>query len=284
MTTYEREDLHLKVLFATANASQHPTWNKPWLRSLVDEVFTYNGVVAEDDFKLLAALEKETNSKVKGVTDYTIALKHCYESTSAPFIAVFEEDVLFAETAFARTVKAVRHIQHEMEGDEKGWLSMRLFNQESSTSWPSRRVGSNNEHWLSLVIGSIVLVALLAYRRKSYAVRRHLDNWTLAVLCLIAVPGFVVLFFQSGKASLLPPHPGVRREDVGIGGQGMVFNREQVPGLIRYLKQRELGQYDFITRDYAKHQKLARFSLYPVQMQHIGESSPTNLIVGLIGD
>lgn len=276
LTTFEREDLHLKTFFASANASKHHTWNKPWLRSLVDEVYQYQGVVSDDEYKLLAALERESTEEVKSVSDYAIALRHCYDSTNAPYIAVFEDDIIVAETWFARTMKAIKDIKtqtehEEWEEDKNKWLTLRLFNQERSTGWPSRRVGQNNEHWYVLCISSFVFGLLVVLRRKSHTLQRHyLDNWTIAVICLVAIPGFVVLFFQSGKASMLPPRAGVRQEDFGCGAQGMVFPREQVPGLIRYLKQREVGQYDMITRDYARHQKLGRYSLYPVQMQHMG--------------
>jgi len=228
-------------------------------------------LVSLEEYNLLSELEEESARTVKSITDYAIALKHCYESTTAPYIAVFEDDIIVAETWFARTMKAVKDIEVALEEQEKGWLAMRLFSQDPA--WASRSIGSNNELWYSLFISIVAMVGLVVYRRRSYIVRRHVDNWTLAVICLIAIPGIVILFFQSGKASVLPPSAGAHREDLGTGAQGMVFPRERVPGLIRYLKQREVGQHDLITRDYGKHEKLASFTLYPVQMQHVGKFS-----------
>jgi len=269
LTTFEREDLHLKVLFATVNTSLHKSWNEPWLRGVVDEAYSYQGLVALEEYNLLSELEEESARTVKSISDYAIALKHCYESTNAPYIAVFEDDTIVAETWFARTMKAVKDIEAVMEEQEKGWLSMRLFSEDPG--WGSRSMGSNSELRYSFILSAVALFGLVLYRRKSYIVRRHLDNWTLAVICLVAIPGIVILFFQSGKASVLPPSAGAHRDDTGTGSQGSIFPRERVPGLIRYLKQREVGQHDLITRDFGKHEKLASFALYPVQMQHVGE-------------
>lgn len=172
-------------------------------------------------------------------------------------------------------------------GRAGNWLYMRLFNQERSTGWASSTVGGNHEHFISLGVGLAICTILVGFRRRSRLVRAHVDNWALAVICLLAVPSFVILFFQSGKASLLPPSAGVREEPFGCCSQGLVFAREQVPGLIEYLlagaadrpeqptqlRQNEVGKYDMMTRDYCRQTGLSRWALYPVQIQHIGSSN-----------
>lgn len=238
--------------------------------------------MSEEDYKLLSILEREPTNEFKGIIDYVTALKHCYDSTTAPYIAVFEDDIIVAETWLVRVKKAVLDIKTQMEGEERGWLGMRLFNQEASSGWNSRRVGSNNEFRISLGISAVFLAALIAYRRKSHTIRKHLDNWTLAVICLIAIPGIVVMFFQSGRASVMPQRAGVRQEELGSWTKGMVFPREAVPGLIGYLKQREVGRHDFVVRDYARHQKLAKFSLYPTQLQHVGKFALTRILCAVL--
>jgi hypothetical protein len=117
-----------------------------------------------------------------------------------------------------------------------------------------------------------VRAALLALRRRARAVRAHVDNWTLAVVCAVAVPAFVVLFFRAGKATMLPPAPGVVAEDFGCCSQGLVYPRAALPGLLRFLAGRADGQIDLLINDYARDEGLGRYALYPVQLQHVGPS------------
>ena len=102
--------------------------------------------------------------------------------------------------------------------------------------------------------------------------RGSIDNWVVLVVCCIAVPSFVILFFQAGKASLLPPKDGVRKEGFGCCSQGLVFVREQVPDLVHYLREKRVGQYDLMTMEFARDNDFALFALYPMQIQHIGRS------------
>lgn len=98
----------------------------------------------------------------------------------------------------------------------------------------------------------------------------------LAVVAFITVPSFVILFFQCGKASLLPPSPGLKIENFGCCSQAMVFNRRQVPAYVEFLRSR-LGSvpYDVLTAFHAGEAPLFRLALYPMQAQHIGSTSAT---------
>ena len=288
LTAAERADLNLKVFFASAEPELHPSWNQPWLRSAIDEIYTYADVLSPDSLKHMHTLEKSGQDGMleKSVTDYAIALRHCYDVTTSPYIAIFEDDILLADGWLVRSILGLKDVEREMarQGRAGEWLSMRLFNQERSIGWLSRKVGGNNEHWISLAISSVLGVFLLVIRRHSYRTRARLDNWSVAVICFIAVPSFVVLFFQCGKASLLPPSAGVKQEPFGCCAQGMIFPRAQIPGLIAFLQSRatdrplsdafaykeEVGKYDMLTRDYSRGTGLARWSLYPVQIQHLG--------------
>ena len=149
---------------------------------------------------------------------------------------------------------------------------MRLFNQERSTGWSSHNIGGNNEHWISLAVGLPVLVGLLLIRHRSRSLRPHLDDWTLGVISLLVIPAFVILFFKAGKASLLPPAPGVIEESFGCCAQGLVFPRDRVPDLINYLRKRHAGQIDTLLDDLADQANLTKHALYPVQLQHVGTS------------
>ncbi|THX96150.1 hypothetical protein D6D03_08901 [Aureobasidium pullulans] len=72
---------------------------------------------------------------------------------------------------------------------------------------------------------------------------------------------------------MLPPHPGVRKEGFGCCAQGLVFLRAKAPRVVEHLNAKQSGQIDLMLDDLAKEDKLDRYALYPVQVQHIGQSS-----------
>ncbi|CAD0051425.1 unnamed protein product, partial [Aureobasidium pullulans] len=90
------------------------------------------------------------------------------------------------------------------------------------------------------------------------------------VVCILAIPTFVVLFFQAGTASMLPPHPGVRKERFGCCAQGLVFPRAKAPRVVEYLNAKQSGQIDLMLDDLAREDKLDRYALYPLRA---GQSS-----------
>ena len=229
---------------------------------------TYN--VSAQERECLQGLELKGNYAEKGVYDYIYALRQCYE-TEAPFIGIFEDDVMLANGWLVRTLLGVRQISKTILNR---WLFMRLFNQERSTGWASRRVGGNNEHWIIIAIGLCISVSVLLLRRHWPLARTHLDLGTLGVVVLILNPALVILAFQSGKASISPPSPGVFDEPFGCCSQAMIFPRTQVPPLIDYLEAKKQGQVDSLLNSLAEDAGLPRYALYPVQAQHIGTFSP----------
>ena len=94
------------------------------------------------------------------------------------------------------------------------------------------------------------------------------------MVCGLAVPVFVWLFFASGKASLVGSPPGVREEWFGCCNQALVYNRAHVDGLARLLEakaeQPSGGRADMLNKDFAWHHGLARISAYPMVAQHMG--------------
>lgn len=61
----EREAMHLSILFANTDPSQHPSWQQKWVERLSDSVSSYN--VSEDEFRYLQNLEDKHNFHEKGV-------------------------------------------------------------------------------------------------------------------------------------------------------------------------------------------------------------------------
>ncbi|KAI9802056.1 MAG: hypothetical protein M1833_001977 [Piccolia ochrophora] len=273
----ERSDLNLSLLFASLDPAQHPTYHKAWVRDVVDHAYGYNDVLNAEDIAQLSSFEAQGAWQSKSSFDYRLALRQCYDHSSSPYIAIFEGDIILADGWMVRTLKALRDLETQMKADTKkadgDWLFLRLFNQERSTSWASRSLGANYEAPLSILLACIAYAVLKLVRGRSNLVRKQLDASAIMVICLVAIPSFVILFFQSGKASLLPPKAGVREELFGCCSQGLVFNRERIPALIDFLHTYEAIQYDLATKAYAKMNNYSMFSLYPVQIQHIGSRS-----------
>lgn len=200
--------------------------------------------------------------------DYIYALQRCYK-TGTPFVGMFEDDILLAQGWLVRTLLGLRQITSQ--GNEpSSWLFLRLFNQERSIGWASRHVGGNHEFWIIIGIAFCISAPAYLVNRRWRRARKFFDPITILMLVAIINPALVILFFQCGKASVLPPSPGVFKEPFGCCSQAMVFPREQVPVLIEFLQQKQKGQVDLLLNDLAQQKDLAQFALYPVQAQHIG--------------
>lgn len=78
--------------------------------------------------------------------------------------------------------------------------------------------------------------------------------------------------------SLMPLKGVVEMNTYGCCTQGLVFPREQVDGLITFLKDIKTGQTDFIIEEYADMARFTQYALVPQQLQHVGlKSSRDNL-------
>ncbi|KAI1094291.1 hypothetical protein F5B19DRAFT_73325 [Rostrohypoxylon terebratum] len=303
MSRAEREAMHLKLFFADVPnpGTQHKSYYKLANSDIADEVFTYNTTLSpkEKDSKIreLKQLAKDRQNKHalerKTVFDYSYALSRCINTTDAPYIALFEGDILLADGWAARTLKNLQIIEHMMKdprrhdpkkgeiepGRPNTWLYLRLFNQERSFGWSGGPgFKSNNVHIISIVVAVPLLVALLlARRRLPRNLARHLDWWTLLVICGLAVPLFIWLFYASGKAALIGAPRGVHEEWFGCCNQALVYNREHVRGLATYMKtaskHNSPGRSDMLPKKFAWDHGLARISAYPMLAQHAGRVS-----------
>jgi hypothetical protein len=103
--------------------------------------------------------------------------------------------------------------------------------------------------------------------------RKTLDNWALAVLCLVTVPGFTVLLFMIGKYSLFPLEGVVEMNKYGCCTQALVFPRTEVPQLAGYLRERGHGQTDTMIEEYSDQKGKQRLALGKQVVQHVGLKS-----------
>jgi len=239
------------------------------MHEAVDDIHTYNA--SETEISRLARLKETGAYAEKGVYDYMHSLRRCYD-TGAPYIGMFEDDILLADGWMVQTLQHLSQIP-PVDDEEHPWLFMRLFNQERSTGWASHAIGGNNEAWIILGIALGLVVPAFLARRKWHFTRTYLDLETILIIALVLNPALVVLFFQSGKASLLPPFPGVFAEPFGCCSQAMIFPRTRVPLLLNFLEQARQGQIDLLLDQLAKEKGMTRWASYPVQAQHIGLES-----------
>ncbi|KAI0525531.1 hypothetical protein F5B22DRAFT_346130 [Xylaria bambusicola] len=307
ITRAERNAVHLKLFFADVPTpeTQHKSYTTLATADIADDIVTYPRSLPErGKEKKLALLEswyqrRDDKSMIerKSLHDYAYALRQCIQTSDAPYIALFEDDIILADGWAARTLKDLHTIDDMMKdsrrhnpargqikpGGPNSWLYLRMFNQERSSGWNGGYgFRSNNAHIVSLAV-AIPLLALILLTRRLFlprSIARYIDGWVLLVTCGVAVPLFVWLFFASGKASLLGSPPGVYEEWFGCCSQALVFNRKHAQGLSDFLmaattKIGRVGRADMLPKDYAWEHGLARVSAYPMLVQHLGRISAT---------
>ena len=207
-------------------------------------------------------------------SDYIYVLTKCLNETDAPYIAIFEDDIIFADGWLVKTLTALDDAQLRASSS---WIYLRLFYTETSLGWQA-----SEDFWyghqlltFSLVMGGVLLLLLLG----KWCLRpldRRLDIFTMMVLVLIAAPAFTALVFMTGKYNLDPLRGVERMDKYGCCTQALVFPRSQTEGLLDYLKQRGSGQTDSLIEEYADAEGLKRYALAPQVVQHVGLISSRN--------
>lgn len=221
----ERAAVNITVLFANADGpTLHPDFGAPWLSALVDHAAGYEGMSAAQLAELRRQEETE-DFQSKGVYDYTYALEKCYRETRAPFIAVFEDDIIFSADWLARTLLGLQHLATAPADKRPQWLYLRLFYSETYLVWDAETDWWYGHIFTTFALASLSSAVLLLLLRQglrlcgtgtgaaSYQpvnkrngflvrLRLRLDLPTIAVLSLIVVPAFTALTFMAGKYSL----------------------------------------------------------------------------------
>ncbi|KAI1199919.1 hypothetical protein F5X97DRAFT_109271 [Nemania serpens] len=307
MSRAERAAIHLKLFFADVPSpeTRHKSYARLAAADIADDIMTYpNSLPDKDRDSQTALLERWSSNRSdksmierKTLHDYAYALRQCIQTTEAPYIALFEDDILLADGWAARTLKNLHAVEEMMKdprrhdpapgrvepGGPNSWLYLRMFNQERSSGWGGGYgFRSNNAHIISLAV-AVPLLAFLLLARRFFLPRslaRHIDSWLILITCGVAVPLFVWLFFASGKASILGPSPGVYEEWFGCCSQALVFNRRHAQPLSDFLmaattKPGRAGRGDMLPKDFAWEHGLARISAYPMLAQHLGRISAT---------
>lgn len=206
-------------------------------------------------------------------SDYIYVLEECLTETDAPYLAIFEDDIIFAEAWLAKTLKSLAELRQR----SRYWLYLRLFYTETSLGWQA-----SDDFWYGhqlltfcLAIG-VVLLLLLVGKRIFRPLSRRLDAATTIVLVLITTPAFIALVFMAGKYNLSPLKGLERMDKHGCCTQALIFPRFQVQSLIDFLHKREAGQTDSLIEEYADMHGYERYALAPQVVQHVGRISSRN--------
>ncbi|KAL2136874.1 hypothetical protein VTI74DRAFT_600 [Chaetomium olivicolor] len=281
----ERAALNVSLLFSNMDPAQHPDWDAPWVGALADAATPYSGLTDLQRAGLRKA-EEEKDLQLKGVFDYLYVVERCLEETNAPFVAVFEDDVVFAADWMARTMRGLQYLvtDYRPQEGEKEWLYLRLFYTETFMGWAAEGDWWYNHLPLTLVMGSVgTAVVLVLLRIMGCGTRLWLDWASIALVSLLMAPAFVVLAFMAGKHNL--PVPGyslhhtvplsstggvVPMDRNGCCTQALVFHRPALPKLIEYLRKRERGQTDVMIEEYCDATGVKRFALREQAVQHVG--------------
>ncbi|KAK4147649.1 uncharacterized protein C8A04DRAFT_8777 [Dichotomopilus funicola] len=296
----ERAALTVKLLFANTEPARHPSWHAPWVDPLVDDADGYRGLTGLTTAGLRQA-EADGDVALKGVHDYLYMLERCLEETEAPFVAVFQDDVVFAADWMARTLRGLQYLvrDHTQAAGDAPWLYLRLFYTETNLGWDAE--GSwwyAHLPWTLAISSAGTAVLLLFIRtlslcgRTSSTTSRHRrpDLPTITILSLLIAPAFTLLFFMTGKHNLPLPHYSLHHPSVpaplsapqsplaagvvpmdsnACCAQALVFHRPALEGLIANLRSRERGDVHTMVEEYCDAEGLKRFALREQVVQHV---------------
>lgn len=207
-------------------------------------------------------------------SDYIYVVEKCLNETDAPYIAIFEDDIIFADGWLVKTLHALEDAQIQASSS---WIYLRLFYTETSLGWQA-----SEDFWFghqlltfSLVMSGVLLLLLIG----KWCLRpldRRLDIFAIIVLVFIATPAFTALVFMMGKYNLNPLSGVERMDKYGCCTQALVFPRSQTEGLLNYLRRRGSGQTDSLIEEYADEEGYERYALAPQVVQHVGLISSRN--------
>ena len=111
LTRDERDRIHVIVFLADTDPSLHPALHDPWLANLADQLLVYN--ISEERlqrFKQAELLARPFNEKM--LFDYMYLMKACH-NTGAPYIALFEDDIVAMDGWFHRTERGLREAERK---------------------------------------------------------------------------------------------------------------------------------------------------------------------------
>ncbi|PVH96211.1 hypothetical protein DM02DRAFT_535774, partial [Periconia macrospinosa] len=293
----DRPDLHFIVLLAHTNQSEHPDFDKPWLRGMADTLMNY-GSKGDTTYEVAKLMEHDGRHEVKSKYDYALVLEECLK-TNADYVLMLEDDVVFTKSWLEKTKNALEEVRvRSWEMGYEEFLYLRLFYYERIRGW-------NAESWpkyllVSTCIASAVLTTLLLFQRlqtpvRSFGfrgcyIRLHPRLHTISILLITFVftPAVIGLYFAAGANCMLPQPQGVQlMPKYACCGQALVFPRTVVQNhILPLFHDNQWGStpVDSLIEEYAdsmtgksleKAQRIGdmRWAITPVLLQHVGSQS-----------
>jgi len=133
-------------------------------------------------------------------------------TTDAPFIGIFEDDIIFADGWMSKTLNAFleldptlpeqRSAQHSTSSTSP-WLYIRLFFTETALSWEDTDFAYRNMTLVFVAMAGFGVLSSIWFEGYP-ALQPWLDCGAIAVLCLVTIPAFTALYFMIGKYSVHP--------------------------------------------------------------------------------
>ncbi|KAF2688381.1 integral membrane protein-like protein [Lentithecium fluviatile CBS 122367] len=280
LTEDERGEMYVVVFVPHSNPAVHGAYGQTWLSALTDHILTYN-LSSPEEMKHVQEMEKEEGGEYreKGVFDYHYLLEHCAEQ-QAPYVAIFEDDIVAADGWFHRTLAALEEAETRSatEYASQTFLYLRLFYTEELHGW-------NSEDWLAYLATSffvfIVPMGLLCYlRTQNAAANRILTNRVLLAIAA-SITTSIGLFFALGRITVHPLPTGISlMPEFGCCSQALVFPTTIIPSLAAFFASRRTGAPDVLLEDFARDKggedglgKGLRWALSPSVVQHVGRES-----------
>ena len=273
LTQAERDQIHMMVFIAETNATAHPAYQEKWLENSVDQVLLYDlSPERLDHFRNLEDNHALVSEKM--LFDYMYLMKACYK-TEAPYIALFEDDVLAMDGWYHRTRDGLEEAELKTAavrtpGD---YLYLRLFHTEEFLGWNSEDLPTHI-FW-SLAIIAVVGGAMIGARSFYPKTQVYLTTKVILAVCGVYIPLLIILFFASGRVTTMPLAKGVNKmNNYGCCAQGLAYPRHKAEDLIHwYDSAPRIGLRDTLIEQYADGKDELRWALTPSVIQHIGRTT-----------
>lgn len=275
LTSNERDEIHLIVLVPHSDPTKHSAYRERWLDNLIDELLYYE--TTNPHFDRIVALEREESPfREKGLFDYGSLMEACLDRTDAPYVAIFEDDIVATPDWYRRSLAGIAKAELGFPRDHRdtgGFLYLRLFYTEEFLGWNSE---DWPEHtlWSLLTIGAswLVLHCVCLWRPQS---RLFVTPGLISAVCIVALPLIIALFFGTGRVTLFPLPAGVSvMNRYGCCSQGLVFPRLKAEDLVSWFREVRVGFVDVLIERYAdQHVGEERLALVPSVLQHVGSKS-----------
>lgn len=211
----------------------------------------------------------------KGLFDYQYVLSKCMNDTAAPYVAIFEDDIIFADGWLSRTLNALAELKQRARNKvaARKWIYLRLFYTESSLRWREADFWYKHMHFAFLGLMASGMLILVMVRRLWSKGEHYLTPFTIAIIYLATIPSFTALFYMAGKYTIAPLRGLELMNGYGCCTQGMIFPRDEIPSLLQYFRERVTGQTDTLIEEYSEWDGLDRYALAPQMLQHVGRVS-----------